>query len=96
MEKNVQNWTRIALKEVGDIQTGSTPPTSNSKNYGDEYPFYGPSDLGKTKFIDSSEKWVSELGYSISRKIPIGSILFSCIGNIGKMGRICSLTSALA
>ena len=86
MEKNVQNWTRVALKEVGDIQTGSTPPTSNSKNYGDEYPFYGPSDLGKTKFIDSSEKWVSELGYSISRKIPIGSILFSCIGNIGKMG----------
>ena len=86
MEKNVQNWTRVALKEVGDIQTGSTPPTSNSKNYGDEYPFYGPSDLGKTKFIDSSEKWVSKLGYSISRKIPIGSILFSCIGNIGKMG----------
>jgi len=80
-------WEVKRLGEIGNVATGNTPPTNDSKNYGDEYFFVSPVDLGFTKYILNTEKKLSKKGFDISRKFPKNSILFTCIGStIGKSG----------
>jgi len=81
------DWEVKTLGEIADIATGTTPPTNNRKNYGDEYFFVSPADLGNGKYILDTEKKLSRLGFNVSRKYPANSILFTCIGStIGKSG----------
>lgn len=80
-------WKLAHIKEVGTVVTGSTPPTKDLDNYGDEYMFVSPADMGGHKYIRSSVKRVSKKGYDKGRKIPPKSTLFTCIGStIGKIG----------
>ena len=46
-----EEWEVKSLGELATIATGHTPSTSNPRNYGDEFPFVGPVDLGNSKFI---------------------------------------------
>lgn len=50
--------------------------------------FVSPADLSEdAKYIMTTEKTLSDKGYSQARRIPKGSILFTCIGStIGKIG----------
>lgn len=81
------DWDIVRLGNIANVVTGNTPPTSDRSNYGDEYYFVSPADLGKGKYILQTEKKLSKKGFSISRKFPPGSILFTCIGStIGKAG----------
>lgn len=81
------DWEVKILSSIGEIVTGNTPPTNNLKNYGDDYLFVSPFDLGSRKFIINTEKKLSKQGFSISRKFPKNSILYTCIGStIGKLG----------
>ena len=81
------DWEVKSLSEVATIATGNTPSTSVSANYGDEYLFVSPADLGEQKYISDTEKKLSKRGFSISRRFPPESILFTCIGStIGKCG----------
>lgn len=80
-------WSMTRLDAVADIVTGSTPATSDRSNYGQEYMFVSPADIGKGKFVRSTIKNLSEVGYSRTRHVPKGSVLFVCIGStIGKVG----------
>jgi len=80
-------WEVKKLGEIAEIATGNTPPTNNAENYGNEFLFVSPFDLGKSKFIQKTEKKLSSRGFNISRKFPSNSILYTCIGStIGKMG----------
>ena len=80
-------WVEKELGELGEIATGNTPPTSDRSNYGNEYLFVSPADLGISKYVIKTTKKLSEKGFDISRKFPKGSILFTCIGStIGKLG----------
>lgn len=75
------------IKDIGTVVTGSTPSTSDMENYGNEYLFVSPVDLSGNKYIYNTEKKLSLKGYNLSRKIPTGAVLFTCIGStIGKMG----------
>ena len=81
------DWDMCKLKSASKVLTGSTPSTAESSNYGNEYLFVSPGDLGNGKYILKSAKMLSKKGFSVSRKFPKGSILFTCIGStIGKMG----------
>ena len=81
------DWQVRSLGDLADIATGSTPPTGDASNYGDEFLFVSPGDLGVQKFIRNTEKGLSKKGYSISRRFPKHSVLFVCIGStIGKCG----------
>ena len=81
------DWEVKKLCEISVIATGNTPPTNDPSNYGDEFLFVSPADLGKGKWITQTEKKLSRKGFSISRKFPKNSILFTCIGStIGKSG----------
>ena len=84
-----KDWEYKKLGEIGTIITGSTPSTKDNSNYlPQEYCFVKPSDLieyGISK-IEETEFYVSKKGFSISRALPAGSVLVSCIGSIGKIG----------
>ncbi|MCC2638436.1 MAG: restriction modification system specificity domain protein [Moraxellaceae bacterium] len=82
-----EDWEVKSLAEITVISTGSTPPTRDSSNYGDDFLFVSPADLGQEKYIKKTGKMLSEKGFSGSRKFPENSILFTCIGStIGKCG----------
>lgn len=76
----------IRIKDLGDIQTGKTPPTDDSANYGNDFPFVTPGDLIDSKFIRETVRQVSKKGIRYTTQIPAGSICVSCIGYIGKIG----------
>lgn len=81
-----ESWSVSQLSNMASIVTGNTPSTSNPRNYGDEYLFVGPGDLGGEKYISSASKSLSKQGWGLVRKLPTNSILFTCIGIIGKSG----------
>ena len=81
------DWELNKLGEIAEVATGNTPPTKDQSNYGSDYFFVSPADLGKGKYITNTEKKLSKKGFKISRKFPANSILFTCIGStIGKAG----------
>jgi len=81
------NWEVKKVADFGKVFTGNTPSTDNHENYGCEFMFVSPSDLSSEKYIYKTEKRLSQIGFTISRKFPKGSVLFTCIGStIGKSG----------
>ena len=79
-----KGWELKKISDIGDVITGSTPSKTNSEYYGSDFPFYSPSDLGTTVETLQAQKGLSKKGFEISRKIPKGSILVQCIGDLGK------------
>jgi type I restriction enzyme S subunit len=86
---NNADWDEKTLKEIGITQTGTTPKTSDKKNYGNHIPFIKPADVdisgnGEIRYADDG---LSEQGLENGRKMLAGSILMVCIGaTIGKVG----------
>ena len=80
-------WEVKSLGEFATIATGNTPPTADAANYGDEFLFVSPIDLGEEKHVTRTDKHLSKRGFQIARRFPKESILFVCIGStIGKCG----------
>jgi type I restriction enzyme S subunit len=79
------NWKWIELREAGKIVTGSTPPKARQEYYGGSFPFVKPGELLHCSVSDSADH-LSEAGSEVSDVAPVGSILVSCIGNLGKTG----------
>lgn len=80
-------WKNINIGLLGTIITGSTPSTNDITNYGNEYMFVGPGDMGLSKYINKTEKMLSKKGFNSLRKVKKGSIMVTCIGStIGKIG----------
>ncbi len=80
-----EDWEVKRIGDFGKVITGNTPPTEDADNYGDVYKFVSPADISGSKYIEATEKHLSEKGFSISRQMPKGTVLFTCIGStIGK------------
>ena len=80
-------WTIVG--EVGEVITGSTPSKDIAEYYGGDIPFYKPTDLDLGINTNSASDTLTIEGYNLSRKLPVGSILVTCIGaTIGKTGLI--------
>jgi type I restriction enzyme S subunit len=85
---NNDEWGRVKLEEVGQVVTGSTPSKSNHDFYGNDYPFFKPTDLDAGINTIKASDNLSKEGFDVSRKLPKESILVCCIGSIGKTGMI--------
>ena len=84
-----EGWSWTRLGSLFSTITGSTPSTKDASLYGDEYPFYKPTDLDAGFDVCVSEDTVSEKGYKNCRILPMYSVLVTCIGaTIGKTGYI--------
>lgn len=82
-------WEKKTLGEIGQIITGATPSTKDSRNYdSDDIPFFKPGDLNDYSVNELSQSIdsISYYGFENSRKLPTGTILVTCIGIIGKIG----------
>ena len=83
-----QSWQLTEIGNLGEIITGTTPPTKNKGYYdGGGFPFISPGDLGSTKYVYRTEKELSLEGLKVSRVLPKDAIMIVCIGStIGKAG----------
>ncbi|HHQ4464619.1 restriction endonuclease subunit S [Aeromonas veronii] len=90
-----EDWSVLAISDRHEIATGNTPPTADACNYGADYLFIGPGDLGSGKYVFSSMKMLSSKGFKLARKFPAGSTLFTCIGStIGKTGYVVDVATS--
>lgn len=83
-----KSWDIIMVDKIGEIVTGTTPPTKNRKYYENGgFQFISPADLGETKYIYETGKEISGEGLKVARVLPKESVLVVCIGStIGKVG----------
>ena len=80
-------WMSQRLADLGTPQTGTTPKTSETENYGDHIPFIKPGDFLKDGSLDYENIGLSDKGLAQSRLIASNSVLMVCIGaTIGKTG----------
>ena len=79
------------LKEIGYIGTGTTPSMKHSEFYDSEdIMFIKPSDFSNTEvtIINKTEAYLSNNARSKARLFPSGTVLCTCIGNIGKIALV--------
>lgn len=92
-------WVEKELGEVAEIKTGNTPKTKDEDNYGGEFMFVTPGDIGINRYVEKSKITLSNKGFDKARKIKANSILFVCIGStIGKVAQIkkeCSMNQQI-
>ena len=84
-----EGWECKKLSDVGTVVTGSTPSTKDADNYNScDVCFVKPSDIPKDGIgiLSGTEFHISNKAYDKSRKLPIGSVLTTCIGIVGKVG----------
>ncbi len=78
------SWQWKAVADLGDTQTGSTPPTAERKHYGGSIPFIKPAAINDS-VINYEEQGLTESGARESTHVEAGAILMVCIGgSIGK------------
>lgn len=85
MSKNkTYAWEQRKLKEIGEIQTGNTPPTTDPQNYSEDGMLWvTPTDIEEL-VITKTAKRISEFGRKKARIASKGSVLVTCIASIGK------------
>jgi type I restriction enzyme S subunit len=82
-------WLQKRLEELGRLQTGTTPKTSEAGNTGNFIPFIKPGDFRADGSLDYGNEGLSEKGLQSSRLIPADSAAMVCIGaTIGKSGYV--------
>ncbi len=81
------NWTEFKVMDLGVIQTGSTPKTSQKDNYGEGFPFIKPPHFNSDGTITIVDDGLTPKGSKQSRIAAANSVLMVCIGaTIGKVG----------
>ena len=83
------DWEQHKLYEIGQIITGTTPPTSDVENYNGDLLFVSPADIDDNRYITKTITTVSEKGFNTGREIRKGASLFVSIGSsIGKVAQM--------
>jgi type I restriction enzyme S subunit len=79
-----EGWEVKKLGELGEIITGSTPPTGIKEFWNGNIPWITPTDISIKKEIFNSEREISKEGLEVIRKLPANTLLVTCIASIGK------------
>lgn len=83
-----EDWRHVKIGDLGQVVTGTTPPTKDLANYADgRVPFVAPGDFDHGDRIATTEKKITEKGLALARPLPAEATCFVCIGStIGKVG----------
>src|SRR5439155_21190920 len=81
-----EGWCEVSLADVGTLTTGTTPSRTQPENFGNKYPWVKPSDLDRDEPVTTTEEFLSAKGAVKARLLPAGTVMISCIGNLGKVG----------
>lgn len=80
------SWHLMKLKFATKIMRGkfNHRPRNDPDYYDGEYPFVQTGDVARaTKFITSYSQTLNDLGYSVSKEFPKGSICMTIAANVG-------------
>lgn len=81
-----KGWKSVKLKEVADIQRGKFGhrPRNDERFYNGQYPFVQTSDVVNSIFyLKGASQSLNDLGKSVSRSFPKGTIIMTIAANIG-------------
>ena len=82
---NPRGWPVGALRSLGRVATGGTPPSAKEGMFDGAIPFITPGDLESDQPI---KRTVTDAGAQASRTVGAGATLVCCIGaTIGKIGK---------
>lgn len=84
----MSEWKECTIGDLGKIITGKTPRTGISENYGGKVPFLSPSDNMELKYVDKTNKTLTEQGVDEVKNclLPANAVCVSCIGSdLGKV-----------
>ncbi len=82
-------WEQRKLSDIGDIITGTTPPTKDKDNYGGDRLFVSPADIQGNRYVTATNTTLTDKGYALGRELRGGTSLFVSIGStIGKVAQI--------
>ena len=85
-----KGWEVKKVKDFGEVITGKTPPTEKPDVFSDKehgFMFVTPGDVDTAKYIEQTERYVSEKGIKYSYTLPQNAVCEICIGStIGKIG----------
>ena len=84
----MSGWQDRQVKELGEIITGRTPSTKRKDFYGGDYNLISPADLDKGKYVRTTHKRLTKLGFKECSALPRDTVLVGCIGNVGKLGMV--------
>ena len=77
-------WTETTIGQVAAVVTGKTPPTANTSLFAGDLPFARPGDLCGTPDLLVTESTIADTALTHIPRLPAGTVLVSCIGNLGK------------
>ena len=81
-----EEWTAIKIKYVSIISRGlfNHRPRNDERYYDGKYPFIQTGDVaGATKYITTYSQTLNELGKSVSKEFPKGTITMTIAANVG-------------
>ena len=81
---NPKEWPVAALRNLGRVTTGRTPPSAKEGMFDGAIPFITPGDLESDQPL---KRTVTDAGADASRTVDAGATLVCCIGTIGKIGK---------
>jgi type I restriction enzyme S subunit len=88
----MEKWKEYRIKDLGEVVTGNTPPTSNREYYGTEYKFIKPTDMVEgQRFVPTTEEYYSELAFQKYKKCLLPPKT-PCVVTIGSLGKKMCLT----
>ena len=85
-------WRETTLECVGVVVTGKTPSKKNPDFFSGTIPFIKPGDVNDQGVITHTEEHLTDLGAATVPTIPLGAVVVTCIGNLGR----CAITSELS
>lgn len=93
-----KSWHWERLGNLGNTQTGSTPPKANQEHYGSDIPFIKPADISDIGVDYDSMGLTFDGANKLGRIADEHSVLMVCIGTIGKcqlIDRKCSFNQQI-
>ena len=90
----MSDWRDRQVKDLREIITGRTPSTKRKDFYGGDYNLISPADLDNGKYIRTTHKRLTKLGFEQCFPLPRDTVLVGCIGNVGKLGMVDNEQSA--
>lgn len=77
---NPRRWPMAPLSEIGDVITGNTPPRDNPGLFGTAIEWVKSDNLNTPyMYLTRATEGLSVAGRAVSRTVPAGSILVTCI-----------------
>jgi len=80
-----KEWMIAELSQIGNVITGTTPSTKVKTYWGKGFPFVTPTDFSEKKYVDQTERMVTNQGAETARIIPKDSIMVVCIASVGEV-----------